>query len=124
LLLPNGERDSDGNAEFSREKTFTEKLPVVEGAPLYKVVNARPIFSELRLIKSPYEIRLMQHAVDISSEAHMRSMAMAGRAEMEYQVQAEVEYTFRRQRRLLGLSSIVAAARMRRRFITKNRKAR
>ena len=97
LLLPNGEHDSDGNAEFSREKTFTEKLPVVEGAPLYKVVNARPIFSELRLIKSPYEIKLMQHAVDISSEAHMRSMAMVGRAEMEYQVQAEVEYTFRRR---------------------------
>jgi Xaa-Pro aminopeptidase len=97
LLLPNSERDSDGNAEFSREKAFTEKLPQVEGAPLYKVVNARPIFSELRLIKSPYEIKVMQHAVDISNEAHMRSMAMVGRAEWEYQVQAEVEYTFRRR---------------------------
>ena len=97
LLLPNSERDGDGNAEFSREKAFSEKLPMVEGAPLYKVVNARPIFNDLRLIKSSYEIKLMQHAVDISSEAHMRSMAVVGRAEWEYQVQAEVEYTFRRR---------------------------
>src|SRR5688572_31752854 len=97
LLLPNSERDGDGNAEFSREKAFSEKLPQVEGAPLYKVVNARPVFNELRLIKSPYEIKVMQHAVDISNEAHMRSMAMVGRAEWEYQVQAEVEYTFRRR---------------------------
>lgn len=97
LLLPNGERDSDGNAEFNREDAFKTKLPVVEGAPLYKTANARPIFDELRLIKSPYEIRLMQHAVDISIEAHMRSQAIAGRAEWEYQVQAEVEYTFRRR---------------------------
>jgi Xaa-Pro aminopeptidase len=97
LLLPEGERDNEGIAEFSREDAFKGKLPVVENAPLYKVVNARPIFEELRLIKSPYEIRLMQHAVDISIEAHMRSQAMAGRAEWEYQVQAEVEYTFRRR---------------------------
>ena len=97
LLLPESDRDNEGIAEFSREEAFKTKLPIVENAPLYKVVNARPIFDELRLIKSPYEIRLMQHAVDISVEAHMRSQAMAGRAEWEYQVQAEVEYTFRRR---------------------------
>jgi Xaa-Pro aminopeptidase len=97
LLLPESEQDREGVAEFNREDAFKNKLPVVEGAPLYKTANARPIFDELRLIKSPYEIKLMQHAVDISIEAHMRSQAMAGRAEWEYQVQAEVEYTFRRR---------------------------
>jgi Xaa-Pro aminopeptidase len=97
MLLPESDRDRDGIAEFSRENEFKDKLPVIENAPLYKVANARPIFDELRLIKSPYEIKLMQHAVDISIEAHMRAQAMAGRAEWEYQVQAEVEYTFRRR---------------------------
>lgn len=97
LLLPQGDRDSEGMAEFNREDAFKNKLPLVEGAPLYKTVNARGIFDDLRLIKSQYEIRLMQHAVDISIEAHMRSQAIAGRAEWEYQVQAEVEYTFRRR---------------------------
>jgi Xaa-Pro aminopeptidase len=40
---------------------------------------------------------MLQHAIDITTEAQMRSMAMVGRAKMEYEVQAEVEYTFRRR---------------------------
>lgn len=91
LLLPFTERDSDGNAEFRRESEFSKLLTG------YKIENARPIIDALRLVKSPYEIKLMQHAIDITTEAQMRSMAMVGRAKMEYEVQAEVEYTFRRR---------------------------
>lgn len=91
LLLPFGEKDNEGNAEFKRESEFTKTLTG------FKVENARPIFDEMRLIKSPYELKLMQHAIDITTEAHMRSMAMAGKAKWEYEVQAEVEYTFRRR---------------------------
>ncbi len=91
LLLPNGERDSNGTAEFARESGFSKMVSA------YKVVNARPIFAELRSIKSPLELKLLQHAIDITTEAQMRSMAMVGRAKMEYEVHAEVEYTFRRR---------------------------
>ena len=91
LLLPEGERDGEGMAEFKREFEFSKKL---NG---YKVENARSIFDELRLIKSPMEIKLVQHAIDITTEAQMRSMAMVGQAGWEYEVQAEVEYTFRRR---------------------------
>ncbi|MDM7924131.1 MAG: aminopeptidase P family protein [Pyrinomonadaceae bacterium] len=91
LLMPNNERDSNGIAEYSRERDFAAKLTG------FKVENARPILDELRLIKSPYEIKIMQHAIDITNEAHMRAMAMVGRADWEYEVQAEVEYTFRRR---------------------------
>jgi Xaa-Pro aminopeptidase len=91
FLLPNSERDGIGIAEFRRENEFSKNLSG------FKVQNARPIFDELRLIKSPYEIKVMQHAIDITTEAHMRSMAMVGRAKWEYEVQAEVEYTFRRR---------------------------
>jgi Xaa-Pro aminopeptidase len=77
--------------EFGKENTLAEALTG------YKVENALPIFAELRLVKSPYEIKLMQHAIDITTEAQMRSMAMVGRAKWEYEVQAEVEYTFRRR---------------------------
>ncbi len=91
LLLPESEQDGDGKAEYRRESEFAKSL----GG--YKTENARPIFDELRLIKSPYEIKLMQHAIDITTEAQMRSMAMVGRAKYEYEVQAEVEYTFRRR---------------------------
>jgi Xaa-Pro aminopeptidase len=91
LLLPESERDGDGMAEFRRENEFSKSLTG------YKIENARPIFDELRHIKSPYEIMMLQHAIDITTEAQMRSMAMVKKAKYEYEVQAEVEYTFRRR---------------------------
>ena len=94
LLLPSTDLDADGRREFPQEATFAENWKAVAG---YKIENGRPIFGEMRQIKSPYELKMLQHAIDISTEAHMRSWAMAGRAKMEYEVQAEVEYTFRRR---------------------------
>ncbi len=91
LLLPFTDRDSNGNAEFRRESEFSKTLTG------YKIENARPIVDDMRLYKSPYEIKLMQHAIDITTEAQMRSMGMIGKAKWEYEVQAEVEYTFRRR---------------------------
>lgn len=91
LLLPDGEQDNEGMREFRQEHELSKQLAG------NKVVNARPIFDELRHIKSPYEIKLLQHAIDITTEAQMRSMSMVGKAKMEYEVQAEVEYTFRRR---------------------------
>ena len=91
LLLPESEMDGDGLREFRVENEFAKQIAG------YQVVNAQPIFAELRQIKSPYEIKLLRHAIDITIEAQMRSMATVGRASMEYEVQAEVEYTFRRR---------------------------
>ena len=91
LLLPMSERDSNGHREFRVENEFAKSL--VEAT----FENAQPIFAELRHIKSPYELKLLQHAIDISTEAHMRSWATVHAAKMEYEVQAEVEYTFRRR---------------------------
>src|SRR4030095_1552170 len=91
LLLPRADQDENGRREFTRELEFSK-----EGSE-QKIENARPIFDTLRHIKSPYELRMLQHAIDITTEAQMRSMAMVGRAKMEYEVQAEVEYTFRRR---------------------------
>ena len=92
LLLPYSSADENGSREYAIENTLSQTVTA-----LYKVENARPIFNTLRHIKSPYELAMLQHAIDITTEAQMRSMAMAGRAKMEYEVQAEVEYTFRRR---------------------------
>ena len=91
LLLPFTDADSEGLAEFGREQELAKALTA------YKIENARPIVDDLRLYKSAYELKLMQHAIDITTEAQMRSMGMVGRAKYEYEVQAEVEYTFRRR---------------------------
>ncbi|MDQ3089366.1 MAG: Xaa-Pro peptidase family protein, partial [Acidobacteriota bacterium] len=91
LLIPESEKDGNGMAEYRQEYEFEQ---TISG---YKIANAQDIFAPLRLIKSPMEIKLLQHAIDITTEAQMRSMAMIGQANWEYEVQAEVEYTFRRR---------------------------
>lgn len=91
LLLPRAEQDENGKREYRVENEFAK------GPTEQKIENARPIFDELRHVKSPYELKMLQHAIDITIEAQMRSMAMVGRAKMEYEVHAEVEYTFRRR---------------------------
>lgn len=90
LLAP---ENPDDKREYRAELDLAAELK----AGGRKIHDASEIFATLRLIKSPYELKLLQHAIDISTEAHMRSMAMAGRAKWEYEVQAEVEYTFRRR---------------------------
>ncbi|MEQ1764940.1 MAG: aminopeptidase P family protein, partial [Pyrinomonadaceae bacterium] len=89
-VVPNGGQDENGLREYKQENDFSVGFDTA-------VKNARPIFNELRHIKSPYELKMLQHAIDITTEAQMRSMAIVGRAEWEYQVHAEVEYTFRRR---------------------------
>lgn len=91
LLLPAAAQDRNGMREYGFESNLSKELAGI------KVENARPIFDELRHAKSPYEIKMLQHAVDITTEAQMRSMATVGRAEWEYEIHAEVEYTFRRR---------------------------
>jgi Xaa-Pro aminopeptidase len=95
FLLPESDNDDLGIAEFRRENEYAKSLTG------YKIVNARSggndIFGDLRLVKSPYELKLLQHAVDISTEAHMRAMATGKRVKWEYETQAEIEYVFRRR---------------------------
>lgn len=78
-------------------REYRKENELAAGAAGYKIENALPIFGTLRQVKSPYEIKLLQHAIDITTEAQLRSWAMAARAKWEYEVQAEVEYTFRRR---------------------------
>lgn len=81
--------------EYRAEHEFAELMSGASAG--LKVKRAHPIFAELRQIKSPWEIKLMQHAVDITSEAFHRVFAAAAPGQHEYEIQAEFEYTFRRR---------------------------
>lgn len=94
LLAPNSGNDPDDSREFAQEIKFAGSLNATTTDP---VRDALAIFYEMRQTKSPYELKMLQHAIDITSEAHMRAMAVVGRSRWEYEVQAEVEYTFRRR---------------------------
>ncbi len=90
LLLP-GETES---REFRREQELAARW--VQTGTGFTVRGAWPVFARLRQVKSPAEIRLIQHAVDITAESLARAAAIAGRVNREYEVEAEIDYTFRR----------------------------
>ncbi|MCA1564868.1 MAG: aminopeptidase P family protein [Acidobacteria bacterium] len=92
LLIPGGEGES---REFRQEQAFASRW--AQSSSGLTVRDAWPIFTEMRLRKSPSELQLLQHAVDITIEALGRAMAVAGRSKWEYEVEAEVDYTFKRR---------------------------
>jgi Xaa-Pro aminopeptidase len=89
MLVP-GEGES---REYKQEQRFASEW--AKTASGYSVKNAWPIFSQMRLVKSPMEQRILQHAVDISIEAHQRAWAAAGDTKWEYEVDAVMAYTFK-----------------------------
>lgn len=91
LLLTGGEQ----NREYERERAFSAAW--VGNTSGLSVRSAWEVFAALRQRKSPYELRLMQHAVDISVEGHQRAQAVASRAKWEYEVEAELDYTYKRR---------------------------
>lgn len=52
------------------------------------------LLHEMRLIKSPAEIKVMQRAAEISADAHTRVMQMVKPGMYEYQLEAELMRTF------------------------------
>ncbi|HEY0765697.1 MAG TPA: aminopeptidase P family protein [Pyrinomonadaceae bacterium] len=89
MLMP-GQGES---REYKQEQRFAADW--ASTASGYSIKNAWPIFTEMRLVKSPMELRLLQHAIDISTEAHQRAWAAAGDAKWEYEVDAVMAYTFK-----------------------------
>jgi Xaa-Pro aminopeptidase len=92
LLAPPTNRDL---REYGREYEFAEAIKAASSGLKFK--SAFSIFAEMRQVKSPWEQKLMQHAVDITAEAFHRVFAVAAPAMREYEIQAEYEYTFRRR---------------------------
>ncbi|MBO9539204.1 Xaa-Pro aminopeptidase [bacterium] len=55
------------------------------------------ILHEMRLFKSAEEIELMRKSAAIAAEAHTRAMQATRPGVYEYEIQAEIEYTFKRR---------------------------
>ncbi len=62
-----------------------------------RVVDPRAILHEMRLYKSLEEIDLMRRAAEITREGHLAGLAAIRPGAMEYEVEAAIEYTFRRR---------------------------
>ncbi|MBP9870423.1 MAG: Xaa-Pro aminopeptidase [Nitrosomonas sp.] len=58
--------------------------------------DCRSVLDEMRLIKGMDELQIMQRAADISTQAHRRAMQTTRPGMREYQIEAELLYTFYR----------------------------
>jgi Xaa-Pro aminopeptidase len=62
-----------------------------------EVLDPALALHEERLLKSPGEVALLRRAAEITAEAHLAAMRDGHAGRREYQVQAEIEYAFRRR---------------------------
>jgi len=80
--------DFDSDNEKVREiKNYSKQVT--------SYTNIAKIINKMRLIKSSSEINLIQKAIDITRKAHHQVMSLNKKDKMEYQLQAEIEYTFK-----------------------------
>ena len=64
--------------------------------PLHQIGRTAPILNALRMVKSDNEIAIIQHACDITGKAFRRCLETVKPDMYEYEVQAEIEYIFKR----------------------------
>lgn len=74
------------------------------------IVDPSLILAEMRLMKKPDELQILQHAVEISAQSHIAAMKATAPNKFEYEIQAILEYGFRSKGCLRnGYSSIVGS---------------
>lgn len=66
-----------------------------ERFPEIRIRNLGPELEAIRRVKTEHELGLMRRAIDITGDAHLAAMKRAPSASHEYQVQADIEHTFR-----------------------------
>jgi Xaa-Pro aminopeptidase len=75
-----------------------------------ELVSLEHVLHEMRLFKSPAEIKLMRKAAEISADAHIKAMQSCKPGLFEYQVEAEIVHHFLLQGlRSVAYPSIVAS---------------
>lgn len=65
--------------------------------PPRAVVDPRASLHELRLRKSPDEVQILRKAAAITADAHVAAMAAGRPGTFEYELEALIDYTFRRR---------------------------
>lgn len=77
--------------------------------PPHEFLELGHLLHELRLFKSRDELRLMKRAAEISAEAHLAAMRAARPGVREYEVEAALQYVFRRHGAVPAYEPIVGA---------------
>jgi len=84
--------DRGESREYRQEQRFASDWKTVAGITVKTIA---PVFAEMRAKKSAMDLEILQHAIDISIEAHERAWIAAANAKWEYEIDAEVARVFK-----------------------------
>ena len=96
IYLNTNENDRKANRVEVRDYRYAKEMR--ERYPLHEYRRSAKILKELRGVKTPYEVEVMQHAVDITEKAFRRLLQFIRPDVYEYEIEAEIVHEFLRNR--------------------------
>ncbi|HVS82535.1 MAG TPA: Xaa-Pro aminopeptidase [Pyrinomonadaceae bacterium] len=92
-----GHANSELDEKIIRQLTLMRETNRRPLEPPQTIVDPTSILHEMRVLKSATEVEIMQRAADIAAAAHVEAMKTARPGMKEYEVEALLEASFRRQ---------------------------
>jgi Xaa-Pro aminopeptidase len=96
IYLNTNENDRKGSLVPVRDYRFAETMK--QRYPLHQYKRSARILKDLRAIKSPQEVEVMQKAIDITQVTFERLLKFIKPGVMEYEIEAEIWHSFLSQR--------------------------
>jgi Xaa-Pro aminopeptidase len=96
IYLDTNENDRKANLLRTRDYRYADELKA--RYPLHNYIRAAKIMKELRAIKTPLEVEVLQKAIDITDHAFRRLLQFIRPGVMEYEIEAEIWHSFLSQR--------------------------
>ena len=96
IYLNTNENDRKANLVPVRDYRFAASMR--ERYPLHNYRRSAKIMKQLRAIKTPLEIEVMQQAIDITHKTFERLLKFIRPGVMEYEIEAEIFHSFLSQR--------------------------
>jgi Xaa-Pro aminopeptidase len=96
IYLDTNENDRKGSLIQTREYRFVEEMK--NRYPLHNYLRTAKLMKELRGIKTPEEVAVLQYAIDITHNTFLRLLKFIQPGVMEYQIEAEIYHSFLSQK--------------------------
>ena len=96
VYLNQNEHTRNDSIVQTREARFVRDFK--EKYPLHKLERLAPLLHQLRALKQPQEVAMLQKAVDITKDGFVRVLKMVKPGVAEYEIEAEFIHEFLRQR--------------------------
>lgn len=96
IYLNSNENDRKANSVPVRDYRYAELMR--QRYPLHNYKRSAQILKNLRAIKTPLEVEVMQKAMDITEQTFRRLLGFIKPGTMEYEIEAEIYHSFLSQR--------------------------